>query len=70
MSKIKKGDRVLYRYKHYNNRRSYFYAEKAGIYWGLVKHTCRHTGEQLAHIQIDGNSGWSRLPVSKMTLIG
>ncbi len=42
---------------------------KHGEYIGLIKHTCRYDGPQLAMVKFQGNKGVSRVPVFELMVM-
>lgn len=60
------GDRVRWRYIHHFNSNARAIREKRGEYWGLVRHTVKHKGPQLAYVLFDGNKKRSKVPVSEL----
>jgi hypothetical protein len=65
---IKTGDRVVWHYRHYLNRKNYTDKAKHGVYYGNVKHTVNYYGEQLAAVKFDGNQRSSRVPYNELRL--
>jgi hypothetical protein len=53
---------VKWTYRHSLNSRSKTRITKHGEYYGLVRHTARYRGSQLAVVKFDGNKRTSRVP--------
>ena len=66
MIHIKYGDRVVWTYEHHLNSRSSTFITKVGVFEGLIKHTVKHKGEQLALVTFDGNKGQSKIPFEQL----
>ena len=64
--KLKSGDRITWIYTHHFNSKSRARRLKTGSYIGLIKHSVRYEGGQLAMVQFDGNKGVSRIPLYKL----
>jgi len=58
---MKSGDRIKWTYDHYLNRRASFRRTKLGEYFGLIQHTLKYKGVQLALVKFDGNKGYSKV---------
>ncbi len=67
--KLKAGDRIRWIYLHHFNSKSHSLRAKKGEYFGLIKHTFKYEGEQLALVQFDGNKKTSRVPLYKLKKI-
>ena len=57
---IKSGDKVQWRYKHFN-RNSSVVITQTGTFLGLIKHTEKYKGLQLAKVLFDGNKYPSKI---------
>lgn len=60
---IKTKGRVRYTYQHHLNTTTKY---KYGRYIGLIRHTARYEGPQLAAVHFDGNKGLSRVAVEQL----
>ena len=59
-------DFIKWSYTHHLNSRSKTQKTKYGYYFGLVKHTIRYNGPQLAVVQFFGNKRTSRVPLNEL----
>ncbi len=66
---MKSGDRIKWRYTHYNGGKSAVRHAKYGEFIGLIRHTKRHAGQQLAMVAFDGNKRVSRVPLSELITV-
>lgn len=68
---IKKGDRVLWTYSHYQGLSRYL-RTKEGEYSGLCRHTVKHWRKlgavQMAYVGFEGNSRVSCVPLHELKL--
>lgn len=60
------GDRITWQYTHHLNSKSTTEIIKHGKYCGLVRHSQRWHGKQLANVLFDGNKGKSRVPLNSL----
>lgn len=60
------GDKVIWQYTHYLNSKSSVQRTKEGEFQGLIKHTCRYRGEQLACVLFKGNKRQSKVPLNSL----
>ncbi len=60
------GDMISWEYTHHYNSRSKSQRMKHGMFYGLVKHTIRYNGPQLAVVQFLGNKRTSRVPLNEL----
>lgn len=68
MSTIKKGDRVIWCYRHHINSRSSKIITKHGTYIAKIRHTYRYNGPQLAAVKFDRNKRLSKVPLYELEL--
>lgn len=61
--------RVSWQYTHSLNSKSKVERVKYGTYWGLIRHTVRHRGPQLAVVRFDGNKRVSKVPLAELKQI-
>jgi hypothetical protein len=59
---------IFYTYEHALNSTSRTTVKKKGIYFGKIKHTYKHwnkrDAEQMCIIKVEGNKGYSTVPLS------
>lgn len=58
--------RIKWVYRHYTNSKTSFLREKKGVFIGLVNHTVRWKGKQLAVVQFDGNKRTSKVVFTEL----
>ncbi len=63
---MKSGDLISWEYTHHFNSKSRSQRMKHGEYIGLIRHTCRYDGPQLAMVKFQGNKRVSRVPVFEL----
>ena len=68
MSTIKKGDRIIWCYRHHLNSKSTTLVVKHGTYIAKIRHTYRYNGPQLAAVEFDGNKRLSKVPLYELEL--
>lgn len=59
---MKYGDKIQWRFRHHYNSKSSSLKIRTGIFIGLIKHTKRYNGDQLAMVQFERNERVSRVP--------
>lgn len=63
---IKKGDKVIWCYRHHLNSKSATSIVKHGIYIAKTRCTYRYNGPQLAAVEFDGNKRLSKIPLYEL----
>jgi len=63
---MKSGDLISWEYTHHLNSKSRCQIMKHGEYIGLIKHTARYNGPQLAMVHFQGNKRVSRVPLFEL----
>lgn len=63
---MKTGTRVIWLWKHPKHR--FAMMDKHGEYIGLIKHTYKHRGPQLAAVVFDGNKRMSKVPFDELSV--
>lgn len=63
---MKYGDRIEWTYRHFVNSKSSTMRTKRGTFEGLIKHTARHKGSQMAVVRFEGNKRQSKIPLIEL----
>lgn len=63
---MKSGDLISWEYTHHFNSKSRAQRMKHGEYIGMIRHTARYDGPQLALVQFHGNKRTSRVPLFEL----
>lgn len=66
---MKYGQRISWSYLHHLNSKSSSSVTKHGEFQGLIKHTIKHKGKQLAAVTFDGNKCQSKVPYWELVVM-